>query len=32
MPANTGYAGAIHGVACFAGTPAPTEDRVRQRG
>ncbi len=25
MPANTGEAGAIHRVACFAGTPAPTE-------
>ena len=25
MPANTGKAGAIHRVACFAGTPAPTE-------
>jgi len=24
MPANTGRAGAIHRVACFAGTPAPT--------
>ena len=24
MPANTGKAGAIHRVACFAGTPAPT--------
>jgi len=24
MPANTGAAGAIHRVACFAGTPAPT--------
>ena len=24
MPANTGTAGAIHRVACFAGLPAPT--------
>ncbi len=24
MPANTGEAGAIHRVAFFAGTPAPT--------
>ena len=24
MPANTGEAGAIHRVACFAGMPAPT--------
>ncbi len=24
MPANTGKAGAIHRVCCFAGTPAPT--------
>ncbi len=24
MPANTGVAGAIHRVACFAGLPAPT--------
>ncbi len=24
MPANTGAAGAIHRVACFAGMPAPT--------
>jgi hypothetical protein len=24
MPANTGKAGAIHRVACFAGAPAPT--------
>ncbi|APO84450.1 hypothetical protein BL240_24615 [Pseudomonas putida] len=23
-PANTGAAGAIHRIACFAGTPAPT--------
>jgi len=23
-PANTGVAGAIHRVACFAGSPAPT--------
>ena len=29
MPANTGDAGAIHSVACFAGTPAPTGDRVK---
>ncbi|PLP87593.1 diguanylate cyclase [Pseudomonas sp. FFUP_PS_41] len=27
-PANTGVAGAIHRVACFAGTPAPTGDRA----
>ncbi|PYG74237.1 hypothetical protein N436_04671 [Pseudomonas sp. RV120224-01b] len=25
MPANTGEAGAIYRVACFAGLPAPTE-------
>ncbi|RCL26928.1 diguanylate cyclase [Pseudomonas sp. AFG_SD02_1510_Pfu_092] len=24
MPANTGEAGAIHRVVCFAGMPAPT--------
>jgi len=24
MPANTGAAGAIHRIACFAGMPAPT--------
>ena len=25
LPANTGRAGAIHRVVCFAGKPAPTE-------
>jgi len=25
MPANTGKAGAIYRVACFAGMPAPTD-------
>lgn len=31
MPANTGIAGAIRRVACFAGTPAPTGAKVRLR-
>ncbi|SPO58691.1 protein of unknown function [Pseudomonas inefficax] len=30
VPANTGEAGAIHRVACFAGTPAPTLIALRR--
>jgi len=30
VPANTGEAGAIHRVACFAGMPAPTSIALRR--
>ncbi|GLO45401.1 hypothetical protein PPUN109347_19640 [Pseudomonas putida] len=30
-PANTGEAGAMHRVTCFAGTPAPTENYLATR-